>query len=156
MQITNFSDLLDAARAQGAPQRLLFLFAVRELPVNHTPGQKKRFDAGQGGALTPVMCVDKEPGELTDFAALARESAATGQPWDVVFAAALAGQDGAAPPSARSRARLAHDGRCRAPWRHRALHRLRRAGPGDAIYLKRAVSGGFLEPVHGDSKGAWL
>ncbi|WP_208280445.1 ribonucleotide reductase subunit alpha [Massilia oculi] len=97
MQITNFSDLLDAARAQGAPQRLLFLFAVRELPVNHTPGQKKRFDAGQGGALTPVMCVDKEPGELADFAALARESAATGQPWDVVFAAALTGQDGAAP-----------------------------------------------------------
>jgi len=97
MQITNFSDFLDAARAQDQPQRLLFLFAMRELPANHTPGQKKRFDAGQGGALSPVMCVDKGIDELSDFAALARESRQTGQPWDVAFAAALAGQDGAAP-----------------------------------------------------------
>ena len=97
MHISNFSDFLAAARTQDQPQRLLFLFAVRELPHNHTPGQKKRFEAGQGGALTPVMCVDKGVDELADFAALAQESRQTGQPWDVAFAAALAGQDGAAP-----------------------------------------------------------
>ncbi|WP_137173794.1 ribonucleotide reductase subunit alpha [Massilia sp. HP4] len=99
MHISNFSDFLAAARTQDQPQRLLFLFAVRELPHNHTPGQKKRFEAGQGGALTPVMCVDKGVDELADFAALAQESRQTGQPWDVAFAAALAGQDGA-PPTA--------------------------------------------------------
>lgn len=104
MDITNFSDFLAAARTQDQPQRLLFLFAVRELPPNHTPGQKKRFETGQGGALTPVMCVDKgvDKGvdELRDFATLAQESRQTGQPWDVAFAAALAGQDGAAPAPA--------------------------------------------------------
>ncbi len=100
MDITNFSDFLAAARTQDQQQRLLFLFAVRELPPNHTPGQKKRFEAGQGGALTPVMCVDKGVDELLDFASLAQESRQTGQPWDVAFAAALAGQDGAAPTAA--------------------------------------------------------
>lgn len=97
MQLTDFSDFLAAARTQDEPQRLLFLFAVRELPPNHTPGQKKRFEAGQGGALAPVMCVDKAVEEVTDFAALAQESRQTGQPWDLLFVAALAGQAGAAP-----------------------------------------------------------
>lgn len=97
MQITDFNDFLLAARAQDEPQRLLFVFSARELPLNHTPGQKKRFEAGQGGALAPVMCVDKAVDELPDFATLARESQQTGQPWDVAFAAALPGIDGAMP-----------------------------------------------------------
>lgn len=97
MQIAVFDDFLAAARAQDEPQRLLFVFAARELPLNHTPGQKKRFEAGQGGALAPVMCVDKAVGELHDFAALARESRQTGQPWDVAFVAALPGVGGAIP-----------------------------------------------------------
>lgn len=97
MQITDFNDLLLAARAQDEPQRLLFVFAARELPLNHTSGQKKRFEAGQGGALAPVMCVDKAVDELPDFATLARESQQTGQPWDLAFVAALPGIDGALP-----------------------------------------------------------
>ena len=97
MQIADFDDFLSAARAQDEPQRLLFVFAARELPLNHTPGQKKRFEAGQGGALAPVMCVDKAVDELQDFAALARESQQTGQPWDVALVAALPGIDGAMP-----------------------------------------------------------
>ncbi|MDY0960701.1 MULTISPECIES: ribonucleotide reductase subunit alpha [Massilia] len=97
MQITDFNDFLLAARAQDEPQRLLLVFAARELPLNHTPGQKKRFEAGQGGALAPVMCVDKAVDELPDFATLARESQQTGQPWDVAFVAALPGIDGALP-----------------------------------------------------------
>ncbi|MDY0976481.1 ribonucleotide reductase subunit alpha [Massilia sp. CFBP9012] len=97
MQITDFNDFLLAARAQDEPQRLLFVFAARELPLNHTPGQKKRFEAGQGGALAPVMCVDKAVDELLDFATLVRESQQTGQPWDIAFVAALPGIDGALP-----------------------------------------------------------
>jgi hypothetical protein len=97
MQIVDFNDFLAAARAQDEPQRLLFVFAARELPLNHTLGQKKRFEAGQGGALAPVMCVDKTIHELPDFAVLAQESQQTGQPWDIVFVAALPGLDGALP-----------------------------------------------------------
>ncbi len=97
MQIADFNDFLKAARAQDEPQRLLFVFAVAELPQTHSPGQKKRFEAGRGGALAPVMCVDKGPDELGDFSALERESRNTGQPWDMVFAAALPGRDGQPP-----------------------------------------------------------
>lgn len=93
MQIADFTDFLAAARSQDEPQRLLFVFAVAELPQTHSPGQKKRFDAGRGGALAPVMCVDKAPAELRDFAALEAESRHTGQPWDMVFVAALPGRD---------------------------------------------------------------
>lgn len=97
MQLNDFSDFLAAARAQDEPQQLLFVFAAAELPHTHSPGQKKRFEAGGGGALAPVMCVDKTPAELASFAALADESRRTGQPWDMVFVAALPGRDGQPP-----------------------------------------------------------
>jgi len=100
MQLADFTDFLAAARAQPEAQRLLFVFAVAELPQAHSPGQARRFEEGRGGALAPVMCVDKGLDELADFAALAEESRATGQPWDMVFVAALAGQQGAAPQPA--------------------------------------------------------
>jgi len=95
MHLSRFADFLAAAHAQSEAQRLLFVFAVAELPDAATPGQRRRFAEGRGGALAPVMCVDKGPGELPGFAALEEESRRTGQPWDMVFAAALAGRDGA-------------------------------------------------------------
>lgn len=100
MQLTDFADFLAAARAQPDAQRLLFVFAVAELPQAHTPGQARRFEEGRGGALAPVMCVDKGVDELDGFAALAEESRATGQPWDMVFVAALAAEQGVAPQPA--------------------------------------------------------
>jgi len=100
MQLADFSDFLCAARAQPEPQRLLFVFAVAELPQQHTPGQARRFEQRRGGALAPVMCVDKEACELEGFSALAEESRHTGQPWDMVFVAALAGENAQAPQPA--------------------------------------------------------
>jgi len=100
MHIAHFNEFLAAARAEPEPQRLLFVFAVAELPPTASPGQARRFREGRGGTLAPVMCVDKAPEELSSFAELARESEATGQPWDMVFAAALSGRDGAAPAGA--------------------------------------------------------
>lgn len=97
MQLNDFSDFLAAARAQDEPQQLLFVFAAAELPQKHSPGQQKRFDAGRGGSLAPVMCVDKTAAELPGFAALAEESRRTGQPWDMVFVAALSGREGRPP-----------------------------------------------------------
>lgn len=99
MEIASFDDLLRAARAQAQPQRVLLVFAGASLPDDANAEQRKRFAAGEGGALEPLMCVDKAPAELADFAALAAESREFGKPWAIVFAAALAGR-GNAPPSA--------------------------------------------------------
>lgn len=97
MEISSFSDLLTAARAQQEPQRLLFVFAAAELEDDSTEEQRRRFEAGEGGALVPVMSVDKAPDELADFATLVEESRQFGKPWSLVFVAAMSGRSGAVP-----------------------------------------------------------
>ena len=92
MNIENFNDLLQAARAQPVPQRLLFVFAGAELPEDASPEQRADFEAGQGGALVPLMCVDKAPEELHSFETLVQEARQFGQTWTLVFAAATEGQ----------------------------------------------------------------
>ncbi len=99
MNISSFDDLLCAARAQSEPQRLLFVFAGAELPDDSTPEQRARFEAGEGGALAPLMSVDKAPEELDTFAALVEESLQYGPDWAVVFVASLPGRTGHAPTS---------------------------------------------------------
>jgi hypothetical protein len=99
MNITSFDDLLRAARAQPEPQRLLFVFANAEVADDCTPAQRASFEAGQGGALAPLMSVDKTPDELSTFAALVEESRQFAPDWAVVFAASLAGRAGRAPTS---------------------------------------------------------
>lgn len=96
MDISSFDDLLMVARAQPEPQRLLFVFAGAELPDDATPEQRAGFERGEGGALVPVMCVDKAMDELTSFGALVEESREMGQSWQIVFAAALSGTGGRA------------------------------------------------------------
>lgn len=97
MNISSFDDLLVAARQQSEPQRLLFVFAGAELADDSTPEQRAAFEAGEGGALVPLMTVDKTAQELTGFAALEAEAAQFGRPWVIVFVAALAGSAGVAP-----------------------------------------------------------
>ena len=106
IDIHTFDDLLLAARQQPEPQRLLFVFAGAELPEDSTPDQRTRFDAGAGGALIPLMCVDKGPEELRTFSELVEESCAMGPDWTIVFVASLAGQDGRAPTSKSAEAPL--------------------------------------------------
>lgn len=96
LNISSFDDLLRAARQQPEPQRLLFVFMGAELPEASTPEQRRRFADGAGGALVPLMCVDKTPDELTTWAALAEESRTSGPEWTIVFVAGLAGQGGRA------------------------------------------------------------
>jgi hypothetical protein len=106
LDIYTFDDLLRAAREQPQPQRLLFVFAGAELPEDSTPEQRERFAAGRGGALTPLMCVDKTPDELHTFAALVEESRAVGQDWAIVFVASLSGHGGRPPTSEDAEAPL--------------------------------------------------
>jgi hypothetical protein len=99
MDIENFDDLLRAARAQPEPQRLLFVFVAAELPADSTPGQRARFEAGEGGTLVPLMSVDKDPDELASFASLEEESRRFAGDWTMVFVAGLPARNGRAPTS---------------------------------------------------------
>ena len=92
MDITTFDDLLQAARQQPDPQRLLLVFAGATLPDAATAEQRRRFEAGEGGELAPLMCVDKDPHALPDFATLRTEAEPRGPRWTLVFAAAIGGQ----------------------------------------------------------------
>lgn len=94
MHISSFDDLLAAAGRQTEPQRLLFVFAAAELADDSTPEQRARFEAGEGGALVPVMALDRGPDELGSFEALEAESRQFGKDWVIVFVAALSGRQG--------------------------------------------------------------
>ncbi len=100
MNISSFDDLIMASQMQDDPQRLLFVFAGIELPDDCTPEQLAGFEAGEGGALVPLMCVDKSPSEIVNFKALAEEASTLAQPWRIVFVAAMSGIRGVAPSSA--------------------------------------------------------
>lgn len=92
MKISSYEDLLKAANAQGTPQRMLFVFTKAELPGESTQDQEEQFKARKGGALMPVMCVDKLASARVSFAALAEESRHTGKDWDIVFVACMSGK----------------------------------------------------------------
>ncbi|MEP7328479.1 MAG: ribonucleotide reductase subunit alpha [Betaproteobacteria bacterium] len=106
MSISSFDDLLREARQQAEPQRLLFVFAGAELPADSTAEQRSRFEAGLGGALVPLMCVDKSLDELSTFAALTDESRQFDQKWVMVFVAGLTGRGGQPPTSKDAEAPL--------------------------------------------------
>lgn len=99
MELSTFDDLLCAAQGQPDSQRLLFVFAKAGIPDDATREQRQRFQAGRGGTLTPLMCVDKTPDELVSFDVLLAESREFGQAWDIVFVAALPGTGRLAPTS---------------------------------------------------------
>lgn len=99
MSLTHFDDLLAAAREQAEPQRLLIVLAAAELPPDATPAEREAFARGEGGALAPVLCVDKLADEVESFAGLRAESEATGVGWDILFVSTLSGRAGIAPNS---------------------------------------------------------
>lgn len=125
MDISSFDDLLQAACMQPEPQRLLFVFAAVELPDDATPAQRARFDAGQGGALVPLMCVDKTPQELASFDALVTEARQFTAPGPRLGHRVCGGDVRHAEPSAqqrRCRGALAAHGGCDQGWGAWGVH----------------------------------
>lgn len=106
MTISSYGDLLAAARSQAEPQRMLFAFARAELPPDAGATERERFAARRGGALMPVMCVDKTLNELGSFEELVAESRHTGADWDIVFVTSMSGRGGKAPATADAEAPL--------------------------------------------------
>lgn len=106
MNISSYDDLIRAARAQPQPQRLLFAFAKAELPDEAGEAERAGFAEQRGGALAPVMCVDKTTEELGSFAELVAESAYTGKEWDIVFVTTMSGRNGKPPASSEAEAPL--------------------------------------------------
>ncbi|MBM3386257.1 MAG: ribonucleotide reductase subunit alpha [Betaproteobacteria bacterium] len=96
MNITCFDDLITAARSQPEPQTLLMVFVDVELPPDASPQERARFEQGQGGALSPRMCLDRAASELTDWPSLAAEADQQSASWRMVLTAALSGRDGQA------------------------------------------------------------
>lgn len=101
--ITSYQDLVQASQQEHEPQRFLFVFCRAELPDDASAQEKAAFARGEGGALTPVICVDKTPEEAPEFSVLSEESLATGQDWDMVFVAAMSGRGGVEPSSDEAR-----------------------------------------------------
>ena len=97
INITNYETLLSAAKTQPEPQRLLFVFLQKSLPQDHKDEEAIKFHAGQGGALEPVMCVDKTLDELGTFSDLVTESESMEKSWQIVLVACLSGRNGVVP-----------------------------------------------------------
>jgi len=76
---------------QAEPQRLLFLFA------NAESTNEKKSKKHQRGTISPVMCVDKLPADLSTYSALVKEADAIEKNWNFVFIASLSGENGKAP-----------------------------------------------------------
>ena len=90
--VSNFQSLIDAANQQSQPQRLLFLFAKAEKEESKNSNQER-------GTLSPLMCVDKLPEELTTFSDFSDEADNISPEWDFMLAVGLSGQNGVAPTS---------------------------------------------------------
>lgn len=99
IEITDYQSLLAVGRQQSNPQRFLFVFLQVALPEDHSDADKLRFNAGKGGELQAIMCVDKDLDELAYFADLIKESEQMEQDWSMVLIACLDGNNGI-PPSA--------------------------------------------------------
>lgn len=90
MNITCFDDLLAASRAQSQAQTLLMVFVDVELPEGASAAERARFEQGQGGALTPRMCLDRRAADLQDWASLVQEADQQSPQWRMVIVAAIA------------------------------------------------------------------
>ncbi|MCL1127076.1 ribonucleotide reductase subunit alpha [Shewanella surugensis] len=104
--IKKFNDLLKMTNEHTQPQRLIFLFAHAEAK------NSKKSKQHQQGTISPIMCVDKLPEELNDFAALMKEADAIDTHWNFIFIASVSGENGETPTTEHAGPylnKMAHD-----------------------------------------------
>ncbi len=94
--------MLAVAKQQHEPQRFLFVFLKTSLPKDNKGDEEFRFLNGLGGALTPVMTLDKPLNELTNFEDLVTESELMKKEWQLVSIAVMSGKNGVMPTSDES------------------------------------------------------
>ncbi len=87
---SNFKKMIDAAEAQEQPQRILIMLAKSEVAENDK-------EKGMSGTITPVICVDKTPDEITSFEDFIKEADSINSDWDMMFIAGLAGENNEMP-----------------------------------------------------------
>lgn len=103
--LASFDDLIRAAREQPVWQHFLLVFVRAVLPGDARSDQVAHFESKQGGALVPVMYVDKNERELVDFAGLVAEARHVADTlgngvdadWDLVVVGCLDGREDADP-----------------------------------------------------------
>lgn len=100
MNITSFEDLLVAAALQPEQQRLLLTFTAAEAEPGSAPGAPART------TLVPIMCVDKQIGQLDTFNNLVQEAAQMGQHWDILLVTTLSGTATQLPDEQKTEAAL--------------------------------------------------
>lgn len=94
--INNFNDLLNAAKEQVEPQRLLLMFAKTQCDDENL----------KGGLITPTMCIDKLPEEISSFQGLITEADGVSTEWDFIFVGGLSGKNNTAPTSEEAESHL--------------------------------------------------
>lgn len=82
--------MIDTAEAQDQPQRLLIMLAKSEIEANDK-------EKGMSGTITPVICVDKTPDEITTFEDFVTEADSINSDWDMMFIAGLSGENNVMP-----------------------------------------------------------
>lgn len=85
-----YDALLELSRTKIEAQRILFVFSEK---ADRVDGQGNIGDF----SITPVMFIDKELRELSDFPALVEDTKQTGKSWDLVFVAGLLGKENELP-----------------------------------------------------------
>lgn len=88
-----FKELLQMARTQTEPQRMLLLFAKADEVTSKKKSKESK------GTISPVMCVDKLPEELSTFDALVQEADSVSKDWDFMLIASLSGEGAITPSS---------------------------------------------------------
>ncbi len=102
MPINDFDGLLEAARHQPVPQRMLFVFLKTVVQKDYTEEQRARTEADRGGALLPLFCVDLTPLEVHTLEALSTEADQHSTEWDKMLVACMDDE----PTSKGARARV--------------------------------------------------
>lgn len=86
--LVDFDRFLKVAKEKPFPQKLLLVFAEKEFR-DDGKNTHDEFARTADFSVNPVMYVDKSLDEITDFDHLQKDSLSNGQPWDLVFVAAV-------------------------------------------------------------------